>query len=266
VRERVRVLVVDDEPLARRNLRLLLGRDDEVEVVGERRDGPAAVRAIQDLAPDVVFLDVQMPEMDGFEVLQAVGGEVAPVVVFVTAWEEHAVRAFEVHALDYLLKPFSDARFAAALARAKAAVRRGALEDLGRRVAGVLDERQAFLGSKRPGTGGPALLRRFVLRSAGRVLFLPAAEVDWVEAADYYVRLHAGGRRHLVRYSMNELERRLDPASFLRVHRSAIANLHRIRELRDVGSGGGTVVLGDGTELPLSRRRRRRVERRLASR
>lgn len=260
----IRVLVVDDEPLARRSLRLLLEADSEVELVGECADGHEAAEAILRDEPDLVFLDVQMPEMGGFEALEAVGSAWAPVVIFVTAYDEHALRAFEFHALDFLLKPFGDERFRTALERAKREVRRGAMAELGRTVTTLLDERSLPLATGRQSTPWRGTLRRFVLRSGGRVQFLPADEVDWIEAADYYVRLHAGGRSHLVRHTMKELERGLDPRQFVRLHRSVIANVDRIQELHEGFKGGGTAVLRDGTELSISRRRKRFVERSLS--
>ena len=264
MKQPIRTLIVDDEPLARRSLRLLLDQDAEVRVVGECDDGRAAAEAIVGDQPDLVFLDVQMPEMDGFEVLETVGDAASPIVVFVTAYDEHAIRAFEYHALDYLLKPFADQRFADTLARAKAELRRTEMARLGHTVAAVLDEQSRGLATQ-PGERGTPM-RRFVLRSGGRLQFLPAAKVDWIEAADYYVRIHVGNRGHLLRHSMKELESRLDREQFVRIHRSAIVNVERIRELHEGFNGSATVVLQDGTELPVSRRQKRRLEWRVTGR
>jgi len=215
-----KVVVVDDEPLAREGLRALLAGDREVEVVAECADGQAAIEAIRRLKPDIVFLDVQMPDLDGFDVLRALAGEPLPAVVFVTAYDKYALRAFDVHAVDYLLKPFHDERFAEALAIAKA--RRG--EDMTERIARLLDERK------------PKVMRVLV-KTGGRVLFIRADEIDWIEAADYYVKLHVAGKVHMLRESMAALEARLDPELFFRVHRSAIVNLERVRELQPFSQG-----------------------------
>jgi two-component system LytT family response regulator len=226
----IRTLVVDDEPLARSNLLVLLRADPEIEVVGECGSGVAAVDEIRRLAPELLFLDVQMPGCDGFEVLESLGGAAPPAVVFVTAYDRYALKAFEVEALDYLLKPFDDARFRRTLSRAKEQVRRAS---------GKTD--------------------RIVVRSAGRVSFLRVAEIDWIEAADYYACLHVAGKSHLLRRKMSDLERELDPASFCRIHRSTIVNRDRVRELKLNAAGEYDVVLRDGTRLRMSRRYRDRL-------
>lgn len=258
----VRVLIVDDEPLAREGIRLLLERDPEVEVVGECADGAEAVRAALEHEPDLLLLDVQMPEMDGFQVLRALPAEQLPVVIFVTAYDHYALQAFEVHALDYLLKPFDDERFERALARAKAQVRREQIGGLSRSLAALLG---AYGGSSASGDRAappPAAghLTRLVVKSGGRIVFLDARDVDWIEAADYYVRLHSGGKTHLLRESMAALEAKLDPERFVRIHRSAIVNLDRVRELQPWFRGQHAVILKDGTRLTLSRGRRARLE------
>jgi len=229
----IRTLVVDDEPLARTNLLVLLRRDPEIEVVGECGSGVDAIRDIHRLTPDLLFLDVQMPGCDGFEVLERLGADAPRATVFVTAFDRYALKAFEVEALDYLLKPFDDARFLRTLARAKEQVRRS-----------------------QPETRG---LDRLIVRSAGRVSFLRTSEIDWIEAADYYACLHVAGRTHLLRRKMSDLERDLDPATFCRIHRSAIVNLHRVRELKLNAAGEYDVVLQDGKQLRLSRRYRDQV-------
>jgi two-component system, LytTR family, response regulator len=254
----VRVLIVDDEPPARRTLADLVAADPEAVVAGECGSGAEAVEAIRRLAPDVVLLDVQMPELDGFGVLAALAPAEIPLVVFVTAYDRYAVRAFEIHALDYLLKPFDDERFAAALGRAKEAIRRREVDEIGRRLAELLAERRGEAAGAEP--AGDAPLKRLLIRGGGRVVLLPVEEIDWIEAADYYARVHAGGVRHLIRESLSALEEKLDPARFARVHRSAIVNLDRVRELRPLFKGNCLVVLADGTELPLGRARRASVE------
>jgi two-component system LytT family response regulator len=241
---RLRVLVVDDEPLARNGLRDLVGKDPELECIGDCADGQAAIEAIESLHPDLVLLDVQMPEIDGFGVIRAIGPERMPPVIFVTAYEEFALEAFRVHALDYLLKPFSDAELAAALERAKR---------------GQLTERlNHLLDAVRPES---RYLSRITVRVAQRVQIVRVADIDWIEAADYCARLHVAGSVHVVRVSLGALERLLDPAAFVRVHRSAIINLDRIREIVSDGTGDGVVVLADGTKVRMARSRRAAVER-----
>ena len=245
--EAVRVLLVDDEPLARQGLRLLLADDPEVTIVGECSGVEGAV-AVERAQPDLVFLDVQMPEVDGFDLLEQIGPAAAPVVIFVTAYSEHALRAFEMHAVDYLLKPVTDERFAAALAHGKELVR---LRRAGR--------------EPEPGLG--ALLRersrttrRILVRDRGHTKVIDVDTIDWIEAADYYALIHAGGESHLLRETMNELEQRLDPAKFFRAHRSAIVNLERVREIHPHFRGDRTLVLADGAQVRLSRTRRRAFE------
>ncbi len=239
---RLRALIVDDEPLARLGLRQLAEAHGGLTVVGECRNGRDALQQLDGAAPDVVFLDVQMPGLDGFGVIRARGPERMPLVVFVTAFDEYAVRAFEAHALDYLVKPVTASRFAAAVARVRE----------------QLSGRQALAAARRLGAlvtpEGP--LRLSVPTAAGRLLLDPD-EVDWIGADDYYAAVHAAGRRHLVRESLDSLEARLR-APFLRVHRSAIVNVARVRELRSA-SGRAVVVLRDGTEVAVSRRRREAV-------
>lgn len=270
----IRVLIVDDEPLARRGVRLLLEEDPEVEIVGECAHGDAAVDAIQRLAPDLLFLDVQMPGMDGFQVLRALPPDALPsAVVLVTAYDRYALQAFDAHALDYILKPWDDERFRVALRRAKARIQGERLGDLGRRLAALLEEvghRGRTAAAPPPTPPAPEAARprptRLAVRERGRVVFLPVEEIDWIEAADYYVRLHVGSRTHLLRESMRALERTLDPGRFFRVHRSAIVNLERVKELQPWFHGQYLVVLEDGTQLKLSRRRRERLQAILGSR
>jgi two-component system LytT family response regulator len=246
---KIRTLIVDDEPLGRERIRTLLSDDANIEVVGECSDGKQAVAAIERTGPDLVYLDVQMPEMDGFAVLDAIAGERMPAIIFVTAYDRYAVKAFEVHALDYLLKSFDRERFQAALRRAKEQIR-GSREGLwNERLTGLVEDLQAR--QKR--------LTRLVIRSAGRIFLLRVEELDWLEAADNYVRIHAGRESHLVRETLQSLEGRLDPSKFLRIHRSTLVNLDRIQELQPLFHGDYVVKLLDGTELSLSRSYRERL-------
>ena len=245
----LRILIVDDEPLARRGVRARLDRAGGVEIVGECGSGADAVRAIDELRPDVVFLDVQMPELDGFGVVEAVGPEAMPVTVFVTAYDQHALRAFEARALDYLLKPIRDDRFEHALERARQRVAERRESALGRRVADVLSE---------SAPAAPAPDARFLVERAGRVVVVPADTVEWVEAAGDYVVLHTRLDAHLLRETMARMEGRLDAERFVRIHRSTIVNVDRIGELRPGSNREYMVVLRDGTELKLSRSYRER--------
>lgn len=251
----LRALIVDDEPLARRGVRLLLDDEDDIEVVGECAGGREAVGAILSERPDLVFLDVQMPDLNGFEVLEAVGAaapEALPFVVFVTAYDQYALRAFEVHALDYLLKPYDDERFQAALGRVRQHAQRFRTGDFAQRIRALL---QALEGMRTPTADRPAspYLDRLAVKAGGRVQFFKVEEVDWIEAAGDYMCLHIGKKPHYVREKMAALEEKLDPRRFVRIHRSTIVNLDRVRELRGHDSGGYVVVLHDGTELKLSR-------------
>jgi two-component system LytT family response regulator len=244
----MRVLIVDDEPLACERLRTLLDGERDVAIVGECHDGSAAVAAVQDLAPDLVFLDVQMPEMDGFAVLESL--REPPVVIFVTAFDRFAIRAFEVCALDYLLKPFDRERFGKALGRARAEYERRSASDLGARMQSLLAELRGRKGH----------LDRIVVRAGGRVLFLRVEELDWIEAAGNYVRLHSGAEEYLYRETLSRMEAALDPSRFARIHRSAIVNVERIKELHPLFRGDYTVVLRDGRELTLSKSYRERLK------
>jgi two-component system, LytTR family, response regulator len=263
----IRVLIVDDEALARRGIRARLAAAAGFEVAGEAATGREAVRAIAELSPDLVFLDVQMPGLDGFEVVAAVGAERMPVTVFVTAHDQHALRAFEAHALDYLLKPLDDERFSRVLERARRRIEERRGGELGRKLAAVLAETGVVgPGTASPGEAAPSdaaggrMLDRFLIKGGGRVLVIPAEEVDWIGAAGDYVRLHAGSRTHLLRDRISVLAEQLDPAVFARIHRSTIVNVERIRELQPYGNGDYVVVLKDGTSLKLSRGYREQVE------
>ena len=237
-----RALIVDDEQLARERVRSLLEAADGVTEVGECAGGREAVPAIEEHQPDLVFLDVQMPDVNGFEVLEAIGPERLPAVIFVTAYDEYALRAFEVHALDYLLKPIDPGRFAAALAHALEMLRDRHTDVSDRRLVDLLDalsEREQRLD-------------RLVVRSQGRIFFLKPAEIDWIEADGKYARIHVGQDAHVVRYALKRLAVRLKEHGFVRVHRSAIVNAERIKELQPWFHGEYVVILRDGTKLTSS--------------
>jgi two-component system LytT family response regulator len=251
----MRVLIVDDEPLARTGLRKLVQRDSDLVVVGECSDGREAVSAIERLAPDIVLLDVEMPELDGFGVIDAVPPERMPIVLFFTAYDRYAVRAFERSAVDYVVKPFDDERLTLALERAKRSVRSATLEELSERMVKLLHEVRRSRGSSVAAERDP-FLSRLVVKGEGRTMLLDVGEIDWIEAANYYAKLHLGARTHLMRTSLGSLESRLDPSRFFRLHRSAIVNLDRVRELRPSFHGEHVVVLRDGTRLRLPRARR----------
>ncbi len=260
----IRTLIVDDERLARATLRSLLDADPEIDVAGECKNGREAVASIRESAPDLVFLDVQMPGMDGFQVLERARPARMPAVVFVTAYDAHALRAFEVHALDYLLKPFDDERFDRALRRAKDHIRKGRVEDLTRRLVALfgaaatpaLTAPPAAPPPPPPAAQATPYLDRIALKEGRRVTFLPVDEIDWIEAEDYYAEIHTRGRSHLLREPLRDLEARLDPRRFVRIHRSTIVNVARVRELQPLFHGEAAVILHDGTQLKLSRTRR----------
>jgi two-component system LytT family response regulator len=245
----IRALIVDDEPIARRRIRRLLKSEADISVVGESSDGRAAIEAIRTLKPDLVFLDVQMPEADGFAVLRAVG-ETLPAVVFVTAFDQYALGAFEVHALDYLLKPFSRARFLRSVARAREHLARASGRAADATLMGLIGELQP---AKR-------YLRRFVVPAAGRLTLVETGQVDWIEAADNYAVLHAGATTHVVRETMSRLAAALDPDRFVRIHRSTIVQIDRVHELQPAFHGDFVVILRDGTRLTMSRTYRSQVE------
>ena len=247
--KRIRTLIVDDEPAARAAIRSLLADDPEVNLVGECADGRSALRAIQDDAPDLLFLDVQMPEMDGFSLLRELDPSELPVVVFVTAYDQYALRAFEVHALDYLLKPFDDVRFREAVLRAKDQVRQGKLGALSQQLLALLD------GVSRPpaAISDGQYLKRLAIRSGGRVTILAVRDIDWIEAEGDYVKIHSGRAWHLLRETMKHLEEQFDPARFVRIHRCTIVNVERIKELQSYFRGEYVVILHDSTSLKLSR-------------
>lgn len=264
-RKPIRAMIVDDEPLARRAIRLLLKNDSEVEIVAEAASGTEAVKLIHESAPDLLFLDIQMPGMNGFEVLERIDTASIPAIIFVTAFDRYTLKAFEVHALDYLLKPFDDARFEKALRQAKAQVEQREINNLSRKLFALLEDRDAqpavVVEPPPPRAAEHSkYLTRLMIKSASRIFFLKVEEIDWIGAEDYYVKLHFGRKSHLLRETMNEMEAKLDPEKFLRIHRSSIVNLDRVKELHAHFNGDYMVILQDGTELKLSRSRREQLQ------
>lgn len=251
--DKIRTLIVDDEPIARWGIRSQLEGEPEIEIIGECANGVEAVAAIEEQAPDLVFLDVQMPGLDGFGALAAIGAAIGverlPEVIFVTAYDKYALKAFEVHAVDYLLKPFSRERFLDALQRARNNLRRQDTAEINRRLLALLKDQQSQT----------AYLERLVIKSGGRIFFLDVSEVDWIETADNYVRLHVGKQSHLLRETMSHLESKLDPKQFIRIRHSVIVNIKRIRELRPLINGEYVFLLRDGSELTSSRRYRKKL-------
>jgi two-component system, LytTR family, response regulator len=239
----IRALIVDDEPLAREMLREMLQADSQIDIVGEAGNGREAIEAIRTLTPDLIFLDVQMPALGGFEVLEALGTGPIPHVIFVTAFDQYAVRAFEVHALDYLLKPFDQERFDLSWQRAKAQIMRERNGGMDQRILALLEELKA----------GSRYLERLVIKSGGRIYFLETNEIDWIEAEGNYVSVHSGKKSHLLRETISSLESQLDPRKFVRIHRSSIVKIDRIQELQPWFHGEYRVILHGGTQLTLSR-------------
>ena len=247
---KIRTLVVDDEPMGRERVLSLLQQEDDVEVIGECSDGTQSIAAIQQHSPDLVFLDIQMPGANGFGVIDAVGAHRMPNVIFVTAYDEYALKAFEYHALDYLLKPFNRDRFQETLKHARASLERRRAGDLGRRLLALVNDIKP----------DAPRLERLVVKSGGRVFFLRTEEIDWIEAAGNYVRLHLGDESHLFRETMSRMEARLDSRRFVRIHRSRIVNSERIKELQPWFNGEYVVILRNGTRLTLSRGYRDRLQ------
>jgi two-component system LytT family response regulator len=250
---RVRVVIADDEPLARQRLRMLLALENWVDVVAECQDAGSAMEAIESLRPDLVFLDVEMPGASGFDLIAALGPERMPFVIFVTAFDTYALRAFDVHALDYLLKPFDGDRFREALTRARDQIERHSNGELERRLL------QLVHGLKEPSPP----LERFVVKASGRVFFVRASEIEWVEAAGNYVKLHLAAETHLFRETMNAVESKLNPDLFFRIHRSYIVNIERVRELQPWFNGEYVVCLKSGARLTLSRGYREKLQERI---
>lgn len=246
----LRTIIVDDEPLARERLKRFLRDESDVEIVAECGNGNEAIEKIRALRPDLVFLDIQMPEKNGFDVIKALGPKLVPTVIFVTAYDQYALKAFDVHALDYLLKPSTKERVHKAVGRARDHLSIGPKDSIdGRLIALIEDLKQ----EKR-------YLDRLVVKSHGRVFFLKADEIDWIEAAGNYVKLHSGREAHMIRETMNGIEGKLDPQKFIRIHRSTVVNIDRIKELHPMFSGDYSVILRDDTELSLSRNYRDRFQ------
>jgi two-component system LytT family response regulator len=250
---KIRALIVDDEPLARRRIKSLLAHDTTVDVIGECPDGYKALTSINELTPDLVFLDVQMPGMDGFEVIKTIGPDRMPTVIFVTAYDQYALKAFEVNALDYLLKPFDRNRFQKTLERARAMITR--IQN-----GNVHHQLLSLLGYLRREQEIPD---RFIIKSGGRVVFLRVEEIDWMRTVGNYVRLQVGRDSHLMRETMSGMEAKLNPDRFMRIHRSTIVNLDRVKEVQPWAKGEYVVIMRDGTRLIMSRRYRERLNERL---
>ena len=248
----IRAVIVDDEPLARRRIRNLLAEAEDVEVIAECANGREAIQAIEkESPPDLLFLDIQMPEVDGFDVLNAIGIGSVPVVIFVTAYDQFALRAFEAHALDYLLKPFDDERFEATLERARERIRLQQEDDLDRRLRALLEDVR----------GGRGYLQRVTVPSGHRSVFIRTEDIDWIEAERNYIRLHVGGRTYLLRENLSRMESALDPEKFCRIHRSTIVNIDRIKSVESLFRGEYLLVLHDKTELTSGRSYRPNVHR-----
>ena len=252
----IRAIIVDDEELARRGIRGLAQQAGDIEIVSECGNGREAIEAIRTSAPDLVFLDIQMPGRGGFEVIEAIGAARFPQVIFVTAYDQYALKAFEVSALDYLLKPIDEPRFLRALARARAVLSRERDSDLGRRLGQLLTEVHHT-----PPAVAAALTDRIPIKTRGRVVVVRVADIDWVEADGDYVTLHVGEKTWLLRETIATAEARLAPARFVRIHRSTLVNADRVREMRPLSKGEFALILADGTELKLSRNYRDAIAR-----
>ena len=257
----IRTLIVDDEPLARDAIRVLLGNDPDIEIVGECRDGQSAVDALRARDIDLIFLDVQMPGMTGFDVVREIGPENMPLIIFATAFDEYAIQAFEAEALDYLLKPIDDARFERSLNRAKRLLSQATEGKLVQRLSRALETLEA-----KESNTNPKHRAKIALKTSNRVVLVEPSEIDWVEAADYCLRVHIGTTAYLIRESMQAMQQRLDNSEFVRIHRSSIVNVNKIREIQPLFHGDYIVILVDGTKLRVSRSRRNALEERLGRR
>jgi two-component system, LytTR family, response regulator len=246
---KIRTLIVDDMLLARKRVKRFLHTDPDIEIIGECSDGRDAIEAIKNLSPDLIFLDVQMPELDGFEVLEAVGSDSISEVIFITAYDQFALRAFEVHALDYLLKPFDFERLRKAVDRAKSQIKQKQTGDIDKRLSALINDIKA----------GHKYLKRLIVKAAGRTIFLLVEEIDWIEAAGNYLRLQAGKESYMIRERMSQMESKLDPDKFVRIHRSTLVNIDRIKELQPLFNGDQLVILRDGKQLTMSRTYRERL-------
>ena len=240
-------LIVDDEAFARSNMQQLLEAYPEIEVIGECEDGVSAIARIEELQPDLVFLDIQMPEVDGFAVIRSIKGKALPYVIFATAYDEYAIQAFEVNALDYLLKPFSEERFAEAIHKAKGRIQQQSLEQMQARLDALL---QII-----PAPAQKSYLQKIAIRGTGKIYFVPISEVIWIEANDQYVFVHTAGAKHLLRASLNQLEKQLDPQFFYRTHRSSIVSIEAIQEIEPYFKGDYMILLSNGAKVKLARTR-----------
>jgi len=243
---KIRALIIDDEPLARERIKQLLVNENDVEIVGESPDGLRAIYDIRKKEPDLIFLDIQMPEMDGFDVLEMIDTDYVPQVIFVTAYDKYAIRAFEVHALDYLLKPFDKERFKKALNRAVEHIKLKKNDGFESRLDALIDEIKPERKS----------MERLLVKTGGRIYFIRTDEIDWIESAGNYVILHTTKEKHMIRDTMRNMEKKLDSNKFIRIHRSAIVNVSCIKEIQPYCKGESCVLLKDGTQLPLSRKYR----------
>lgn len=268
---KIRTLVVDDEPLAREGIIAMLDQDSEVEVVGTAADGQSALTAIRSQRPDLVFLDIQMPKRDGFEVLADLKREERPVVIFVTAYDKYAIRAFDASVTDYLLKPFRDARFAAALSRAKGEIRKARVMDMGNKVEELLGHVQVMMRTGTPPPAGamaaPAAAEpadRVVLKTGSDLHFIKTSDIIWVESQADFVKVHTTTSAQLVRETLQSLEQRVDPAKFLRIHRSSLVNLEHVKKVTPALYGDYTVLMSDDSKLRLSRKNRGKLKQLIA--
>lgn len=250
---KIKTLIADDEPLVRERLRALIANDADLHLIAETDNGRAAVENIIEQQPELVFLDIQMPEFDGFSVVEQIGIGQIPVIVFVTAFDKYAVRAFEVHAFDYLLKPIDSERFNQTLTRAKNQIKLHSSNFSAQKITALLEDLSVERESFKRSAGAQLKPDRFLIQSAGRIVFLPVSEIEWIEPAGNYVSLHVGNKEHLLRETMNGIETRLNPAQFLRIQRSAIVNIDRIKELHQLFRGAYEVILHNGTRLTTSR-------------
>ncbi len=266
---KIRTLVVDDEPLARDGIMTMLAQDPEIDLVGSCGDGQSAVTAIRTQRPDLVFLDIQMPKRDGFEVLAELKPDERPTVIFITAYDKYAIKAFELCAIDYLLKPFRDARFFSALTRAKKEIRQNRASDLGEKVQqllGYVQELTKGAGATAPASaqGGSESTDRVVLKTGSDIHFIRAADIIWVESQADFIKVHTTGPAQLVRETLQSLEERLDPTKFLRIHRSSLVNLEHVRKVTPAMYGDYTVLMSDDTKLRLSRKNRGKLKQLIA--
>jgi len=265
---KIRTIIVDDEPLARKGIKNLLKKRPGIAIIGECKNGREAVQAINQMAPDLVFLDVQMPVFDGFGVLERINLSPAPVIIFVTAYDQYAIQAFEVNALDYLLKPFGNVRFYAALDRALKAIENDKIADLSRKMVSLIGSHKKSEGDRSDAAylwdekiiSQKEYRSRIMVKGAGKISFVDIDEIQWFEALEYYVRIHAGNSSYLLRESLKNLEKSLDPQKFVRIHRSAIVRISEIKSISSQSTGNFKVLLNDGTKLPLSRKRKYLLE------